>query len=120
MHQLTWQAANWKNGITPLELEDKSWLCWGTRSTPEDARARLTRWVKSDMADIQVLRLTLSAKGLAMLVGLHALEVKPLPDPGLRLYEPLWRICKCMQTDEVLYTVESHHEVAGDVMTDIS
>ena len=72
------------------------------------------------MADIQVLRLTLSAKGLAMLVALGSLEVKPLPDPGLRLYEPLWPICRCIQTDEVLYTVETHHEVPGDAMEVIS
>ena len=95
-------------------------MAWGTRFTEDDARARLTLWDDRDMKDIEVLRFTLSARGFAIMASQGLLEAKQHPIRGLRIYDALWPICRCLQTEEVLYAVESVHEPPIDAMKVVS
>ena len=69
------------------------------------------------MADIVVLRITITADGLAQLAKERVLEILQFPEHGLRIYTPLHRVCRS-SSGNLLYTVDLPEHDAGTAMSD--
>ena len=67
------------------------------------------------MAEIVVLRITITAIGLAQLAKERVLELLQFPEHGMRIYTPLYRVCRSSSGD-LLYTVDLPEDDAGTAM----
>ena len=104
-----YQAISWRagagNGVTPLQIEKEEWKCWGTRSTIADARARLSRWDTRPVADMLILRITITPNGLLNMICAGKLEILQDSEKKMRIYMPLHRNYTSLSGD-MLYKVE--------------